>query len=985
MAYTDEQIRAYALQLHAKGADPAEIEQFVSAAKAEQDSNEPGFVQGMVQSVARPFIKAGQTLTAPFELAARTAQGVSEGRGLVESASAASDVVGGERDFGYFGKNKSIQSPQDLVGTGAELGSYLIGGGGAKAGFEGIKGSARFIPALLRSVGAGATSGALSLGGAELQSEEATPTSVAGMTALGAGGGAILAPVGVLGAKATGAVFNAAKNRIFPNAEKEITAAVTDAIKRGIQPPVQRTRTAKDTEQYYKKATEAFQDIASKRGQLNLTNEYGEVAGELPATVDQLTQAVDQGKKLVFEGYNTLKDVAGATGRELSTDGLVADLRALAQDEKLLRYNPAGARYAERLANDFERRGAFGLSEAQDEVQFLNEGLKRLYGATDVSSTNKLWIDKFIADRLRTGLDAVVEAETGQEYQALRNMYAAYKSIEKDANHRSAVLLRGAGASLPDFLNIQSVGDVVIGLASGQPAFVAKGVAEKALNNYYKYLNSPNAKIKSAFEVLGKYIKPEKKEQKAILGSIQRQMQRPTPPQLNPPTAIRLPGVDAPETPSGVLPVGEKAFRDIQPNYVADANTPKLSGAIEGEVISAPPAGGYSRGATVADGGGAAPVTQMTQSEIAKYLESKGISPATVSRIDNLIRENQGVMGITKNVESIVKQLKDISMKEKKDVIDRINTFIRKEKIAATIKKKSEKQAAGDATQNDGVLKPKRNPPKRSFDDGLVVAIKNTGEYRKEGGVTDRILSSTVMKKPDGTIALAVTPADKQRLFNNGYLSVGDLGSYADAAGYDDVGKFADDLISGNTMKKQASKAGEVDYNKLADEAWNAAQEKPGVKPNMSMEEFRKKYLDFTDDIPFAVTTGFTPEFDKDGNLVGFSPNPAGLAGGIVAGRILTKAMKGRVKAPMKAGVVDRNKSAQLLSKNVTDLADAEEFLDYARKGGKTDIVQEQRGNDLLKKYDPYYGPEDALGVRADAIEDLLDAANKLEAKKAGR
>lgn len=601
MAYTDQEIAEYAKKLEQAGASPEKIRDFVSRAKYEQapqqTQQDPGIIQSIAQTVAHPILKAGASIASLGISAAGLADYATKSlMGDKEGIAKSQEKFGGAlekldtegADFGYLGKVKPIAASmnaaktpteslgaltRESVGTGAEIASFLPFGRGVKAGFEAINGSAPLLNSLLRSVGSGATSGALGAGGMALQDTEMSLPEVALTTAVGTVAGGTLGAGGALSARGVKAVAG----KLFPNLEKEAADAVVNAVKRGIQPPVRKVKTAAESEAYYNQAAEAFSDIATKRGAFNLTNEFGETAGELPSTVAQLGQAIEQGKRIIFDGYSTLAKIAGIDGRELSTANLVSDLRKIAQDERILRYNPSASKYASRLASDLERRGSFNLLDAQEEVQFLNEGLKRLYGAGDVPSTNKIWIDKFVADRLRSGLDAVVDAETGQEYQALRNMYRNYKTIEDDVNHRAAVELRKAGASLPDFLNIQSVGDVVLGLASGQPSMVIKGAAQKALTAYYKYLNSPNQAIQNAFKALEKTTKKLDKEGEIVRKGIQVKIQKKPPLSLPAPSAIQL-----------------------------------------------PPKGGYSGGAMVSQGGSAAPVTQMSQNEAKRILVKKG-------------------------------------------------------------------------------------------------------------------------------------------------------------------------------------------------------------------------------------------------------------------------------------------------------------------------------------------------------------------------
>jgi hypothetical protein len=183
---------------------------------------QPGLVQGIVQGIAKPFLKTATNVLNFGEGAADLLQG---------KVGQANEAANKTRDYGYFGKDiapvggtKPIEQTnfgdftKDVVGTGAEIGSYAAPFGSlpglaektaAKAALEAGQVAKPWLSGLVRGgVASGTTSGVLSGAGAELQKPESTVGSVlgAGVTSglLGGVTGGVLPALGALGNKVVG-------------------------------------------------------------------------------------------------------------------------------------------------------------------------------------------------------------------------------------------------------------------------------------------------------------------------------------------------------------------------------------------------------------------------------------------------------------------------------------------------------------------------------------------------------------------------------------------------------------------------------------------------------------------------------------------------------------------------------------------------------------------------------------------------------------
>lgn len=181
----------------------AQMDAILNGAQKPTQSQQAGGFQQFVQGVAKPFLRTATNVLNFGEGIADLVKGDVQG---------AHDAATKERDFGYFGQdirpigvNDSGQFrnlggfAKDVIGTGAEIGSYL-----APVGVGAAAKSARVLPKVASGVGAGTIAGGLAGGGQALQSDQGLgETAVA--TLKGAAGGALVGGLLPTAGAATGA------------------------------------------------------------------------------------------------------------------------------------------------------------------------------------------------------------------------------------------------------------------------------------------------------------------------------------------------------------------------------------------------------------------------------------------------------------------------------------------------------------------------------------------------------------------------------------------------------------------------------------------------------------------------------------------------------------------------------------------------------------------------------------------------------------
>jgi len=76
---------------------------------------------------------------------------------------------------------------------------------------------------------------------------------------------------------------------------------------------------------------------------------------------------------------------------------------------------------------------------------------------------------------MRKQLDDGITGLTGQQYQAIKNEYAALKAVEKDIIKATLRDARKNNKGLLDYTDILTGGDIITGLVTLNPAQLARG------------------------------------------------------------------------------------------------------------------------------------------------------------------------------------------------------------------------------------------------------------------------------------------------------------------------------------------------------------------------------------------------------------------------------------------------------------------------------------------------------------------------------
>lgn len=285
----------------------------------------------------------------------------------------------------------------------------------------------------------------------------------------------------------------------LPSVEKKITSTVTKGIEKAVRPSVTGNITASQAKQYFRNAQDAVENIVANKSNLQLTDEVGEViTGQVPKSLKQFREAIDQTKGSIFRQYDELAKSAGRGGAEVSLSPVAKEVSIVAENKVLQDLAPQVAEYAKARSASLVGK-KYTTMDAQEAIKILNQSLDAFYKNPSYDTASKAYVDSIIVNNMRKSLDDVITRAAGPGYQNLKKSYGALKSIEKDVGRRATVDARKNVRGLIDFTDIMSGGAAVQGIISMNPAVIGQAATMSAIKNLIKRANDPNRIVKNMF------------------------------------------------------------------------------------------------------------------------------------------------------------------------------------------------------------------------------------------------------------------------------------------------------------------------------------------------------------------------------------------------------------------------------------------------------------------------------------------------------
>ncbi len=527
---TDQAIFNYLQQQKAKGIDVyIDKNDYNNYQKQNTNTNEQpnnqteqkkeGFITGLVKGAIKPFAEVGTSLYNAGKTTIDLLKGNNEQATNDLSASRNLPFLG-ETKPAFTGNDTFTQGTGKMLSYGADIGSWFIGGGEAKAGVKGIlqgtkelagqtakdiiKG--KVIPAAIKAGKEFAPVGAVSGLGKGIENIDTSQSisknaeNVGIDTAVGTISSA-------LGAATMGGLF-AGGGKVMQKVidhyapiEEKANNAVQEAIDKALKPSFSKVSTPNIKNRFYSQAIKAFEVINKYKP--TFVDENGDNVSRNPRTLSELFQAVGQAKSKIFNLYDDIAQKSGETGAKFNAQPTIEKMQKIVNNKS---YSPEVRNYVEsQIPAIYELHGE-SPNIIQNRLKEYNNNLNAFYDGR--ISKAKAEVDASIANSLRTDLDQLISNTNSQPYQALKNEYGALSDIEKEVGRQNAIQARKASKGLLSFTDIFTGGDITAGILTMNPPRIVKGVVGKSIEAIYKRLNNPDTYIKNAFDLLDK-IPPE--------------------------------------------------------------------------------------------------------------------------------------------------------------------------------------------------------------------------------------------------------------------------------------------------------------------------------------------------------------------------------------------------------------------------------------------------------------------------------------------
>lgn len=282
--------------------------------------------------------------------------------------------------------------------------------------------------------------------------------------------------------------------------EQTVQSKVISLFQKSIKPTAKKT--LPEATRFRNNTLEALKTIKANADKLQIEDSVGELVSRTPQTINELSQAVDQTKKLVFDEYDSLAKQAGTAGAVIDTKAIANEVEKVAQNTALQITNPEVVKYAENWANRLRSLDKLDSETTQAVIKNMNESLKAFYRNPTYDAASKVAVDAGIANNFRKALDTAIETATGKEYQALKNQYGALKAIENDVVRASMRDARKNVKGLLDYTDIFTGGQMISGALSLNPSMFAKGAVERGFKEWIKFMNDPNRAVSKIFDVI---------------------------------------------------------------------------------------------------------------------------------------------------------------------------------------------------------------------------------------------------------------------------------------------------------------------------------------------------------------------------------------------------------------------------------------------------------------------------------------------------
>jgi len=240
------------------------------------------------------------------------------------------------------------------------------------------------------------------------------------------------------------------------------------------------------------------------------------------ATFGETLQALKTSKDSIYNKYSELANQAGEIGANFGkTDfiGVIDGLKSMAKNSTSATKNKINGLIQDIIDNYGSVKNgkvSFGntkLSDIQGFIEDINKDVNPLSDKAGAEISGKA------SQLFREIMDKKIFNAKGKGYQELRNSYSDLKSIENALINQFKKQSRGIGSGVSDWVGGFGNLDTVVGLITGNPSQVLKGVGMNFMAKIIKNLRSPETKLQKVFQELEKGVQEGSDVKNFLFGS----------------------------------------------------------------------------------------------------------------------------------------------------------------------------------------------------------------------------------------------------------------------------------------------------------------------------------------------------------------------------------------------------------------------------------------------------------------------------------
>ena len=237
---------------------------------------------------------------------------------------------------------------------------------------------------------------------------------------------------------------------------------------------------------------------------LEAATDQARSAGRLPQNTQEALDLVHDTKRAIYDEYTALRKTAQKGDATIDFRKVAQDVAESQSSQGSRISNPKLREKAMQRAFELAQEGEVSLDVADDAVRNLNaQRPKNL--SSNIDDVSNAELNETVAQAIRRQLDTVIQAETGQEYSALKQTYGSLSEIEGDLAKQVVRLGKQSGNGLVRQLS-ESIDNVplIYGILSGNVPLAGASIFQKIIKGVTKSMGSTDTQIKNLFAGINK-------------------------------------------------------------------------------------------------------------------------------------------------------------------------------------------------------------------------------------------------------------------------------------------------------------------------------------------------------------------------------------------------------------------------------------------------------------------------------------------------